>query len=263
VIANPIPDLIYRLIQERRSLRPGRPALIGVAGAQGSGKTHVCMLLEAANRPRFAHFSLDDVYLTKAEREAKAREAHPLFATRGPPGTHDLDLAIRTIDDLTKAAPSSETSLPRFDKARDDRAPESEWPIYRGQPEAVLFDGWCVGALPDALGASPINQLEAEEDADGRWRALVRSALASEYQRFFDRFDAIVYLQAPNWEIVRQWRGQQEEQTLRRKMTAKEEAKLNRFLMAYERITKNMMAGAHRATQVVKLDEARRAINAR
>ena len=266
--------LISDLITDIRVRRPDRPALIGVAGAQGSGKTYVCQLLETANRPRFAHFSLDDVYLTKAQREAKARDVHPLFATRGPPGTHDLALANDILDRLMTPPPlegdgvrgwgaasaASDVRLPCFDKRADDRAPENTWPVFNGKPEAILFDGWCVGALPDDLGAAPINALEANEDADGRWRNAVRDTLATDYQAFFDRFDANVYLQAPNWEIVRQWRGQQEEQTLGRKLTADEDAKLDRFLMFYERITKSMMAGRHRAAHVVKLDEGRRMI---
>ena len=80
--------------------------------------------------------------------------------------------------------------------------------------------------------------------------------LRKKYAPFFAAFDAIVYLQAPNWEIVRRWRGQQEEQTLGRQLTAEEEAKLDRFLMFYERITKSMMSGGHCATHVVRLDEA-------
>jgi D-glycerate 3-kinase len=298
VIENPIPELIYRVIQEQRARHPGRPALIGVAGAQGSGKTHWCRLIEAANRPRFAHFSLDDVYLTKAERERLARDVHPLFATRGAPGTHDLDLALRTIDSLYASSTSSfrasvarpgtqrqtqsavtpwvpgssrsamprndegnvaETKLPRFDKARDDRAPEETWPIFQGRPEAILFDGWCLGALPDQLGEAPLNALEAEEDRDGRWRRAIRAELEGRYAGFFDRFDAIIYLRAPNWEIVRAWRGEQEEKLLGRKLNAEENAKLDRFVMHYERITRSMMEGYIKTDWTAQLDEDRRA----
>lgn len=256
--ANPIAVLIYEIIQDIRARsNDRRPALIGVAGAQGCGKSYLCQLLEAANRGRFAHFSLDDVYLRKLERDAKARQMHPLLATRGAPGTHDLELARRVIEALNSAQDRAETRLPRFDKRADDRAPDGDWPVFRGKPEAILFDGWCVGALPDELGPAPVNRLEADQDGDGRWRTLVGGELATTYQAFFDRFDAIVYLQAPDWEIVRSWRGQQEEQTLGRKLSALEEARLDGFLMFYERITKSMMAGRHRATHLVKLGKLR------
>jgi D-glycerate 3-kinase len=255
VTATDVATIIYDLVQQQRALHPDRPVLIGVSGAQGSGKTTVCKLLEMANRPRFAHFSLDDVYWSKAERVDLGRLIHPLFATRGPPGTHDLDLAIATVDALQRATAESETRLPRFDKLRDEPAPESEWPIYRGRPEAILIDGWCLGATPPDSG-KPLNAVEAI-DSDGRWRAAQAVFLAEEYARFFAMFDAMIYLKPPSWEIVRRWRGQQEEQLLARAMNAEERAKLDRFLMHYERLTRSMMAGGVKADVIVQLDEER------
>ncbi len=251
----PIPALIYETIQSIRARAPHRPALIGISGAQGSGKTHWCKLLEATNRPRIAHFSLDDIYLTRAEREALAREVHPLFLTRGPPGTHDLDLADRTIAALEAAGPQTQTPLPRFDKARDDRAPESEWPRFAGKPEAILIDGWCVGALAPPEGP-PLNAVE-REDADGVWRAAISEALTVDYAPFFEAFDAILYLKAPSWEIVRAWRGEQEQKLLARPLTAEENAALDRFVMHYERLTRSMLDGKLTADWIVHLDETR------
>jgi D-glycerate 3-kinase len=257
---NRIATLLFDTIQRERARRPDRPPLIGVAGAQGSGKTTLCALLEATNRPRFAHVSLDDVYCTKAERADLATRVHPLFATRGPPGTHALGLARDTLKTLREATQDTETPLPRFDKAADDRAPLSRWPIFNGRPEAILFDGWCLGALPDNLSPAPINKLEAEEDADGSWRDEVREHLAKRYQPFFADFDAHIYLQAPSWEIVRQWRGEQERQTLGRPLTPEEGARLDRFVMHYERLTRSMLAGRHTARVIVHLDEAREVV---
>jgi D-glycerate 3-kinase len=247
--------IIYDVIQAQRALHPDRPALIGVAGAQGSGKTTVCALLAQANQPRFAHFSLDDVYWSKAEREDVAKLLHPLFATRGPPGTHDLDLAIGTIVALRHASADSDVKLPRFDKLRDEPAPKADWPTYHGRPEAILIDGWCIGALAPARGR-PLNAVEAI-DSDGKWRDAQDVYLREDYAAFFALFDAIVYLQPPSWEIVRGWRGQQEEHMLRRAMTAEESARLDRFLMHYERITRSMMQGHHVADVVVHLKENR------
>jgi D-glycerate 3-kinase len=256
VSATDIATIIYDVIQQQRALHPERPVLIGVAGAQGSGKTTVCILLEMANRPRFAHFSLDDVYWSKAERADLGQLIHPLFATRGPPGTHDLDLAIGPIAALRQATAESETRLPSFDKLGDEPAPKSDWPIYHGRPEAILFDGWCLGATPPEK-SKPLNAVEAI-DSDGKWRAAQAVFLAEEYASFFSMFDAIIYLKPPTWEIVRRWRGQQEEHLLGRKLTAAESAKLDRFLMHYERITRSMMAGGVKADVLVQLDEERR-----
>lgn len=250
-----IQALLARVIAETRARHPDRPALIGLAGAQGSGKTTACKLLKAANRPRFAHFSLDDVYFTKAERAQLARDVHPLFTTRGPPGTHDIDRAVGAIIALKTAAPDNATSLPRFDKLRDERAPKGEWPRFAGRPETILIDGWCLGAMAPPTGP-PINAVE-RIDSDGVWRAAQAKALDDSYAMFFHAFDAIIYLQAPTWEIVRTWRGQQEEETLGRALTSEENAALDRFVMHYERVTRSMLTGHHRAQWIVHLDEAR------
>src|SRR5690606_6064425 len=94
--------------------RPGHMPLIGISGAQGSGKTTLARA--AAGALGCAHLSLDDVYLTRAERERMAHEVHPLFITRGPPGTHDLDLLAATFAALGAAGPDNTTALPAFDK---------------------------------------------------------------------------------------------------------------------------------------------------
>lgn len=253
-----VAEIIYDTIQKQRALHPERSVLVGVAGAQGSGKTTACRLLEMSNRPRFAHFSLDDVYWSKAEREDVARLLHPLFVTRGPPGTHDIDLAAAKIVTLQSATSESETALPSFDKKRDEPAPDDDWPIYRGRPEAILIDGWCLGALAPEIG-KPLNPVEVI-DSDARWRGGQATFLRDDYARFFARFDAIVYLKPPDWEVVRRWRGQQEEQLLGRALTKDENAKLDRFVMHYEWITRSMMVGGHVADVVVELDEERRVV---
>ena len=249
-----IPSLIGNIINDARARHPERPALVGVSGAQGSGNSTICDLMEATNRPRFAHFSMDDIYLTQAERQARAQlQERAIFAVRGPPGTHDLTLAGGLIARLSKALP---TPLPRFDKAADDRAPEESWPVFNGPAEAILIDGWCLGALAHEDGG-PINAVEMDEDGDGYWRESLHTALSGRYAAFFHAFDAIVYLKAPNWEIVRRWRGEQEEQTLGRPLTQQEHATLDRFVMHYERVTRSMLGGGHMAGWIVHLDEAR------
>ena len=92
----------------------------GVAGLQGSGKStlaaQVAALAESRGR-RVAVLSIDDFYLDHGARAALARDVHPLLATRGPPGTHDLALACDTIDAL-RAGPT-----PRLAALRQDRRP--------------------------------------------------------------------------------------------------------------------------------------------
>lgn len=252
-----IGDLLERLIEEVRR-RKRRPALIGIGGSQGSGKSYQCRALAAREGASIAHFSLDDVYLTRIEREHLARARHPLFRTRGAPGTHDLRLADRTLDRLLQARTDQKTPIPRFDKLRDDRAPLAEWTSFEGRPRAILVEGWCMGArVPRRMPRGPINSLEAQCDPNGHWRKLTFANLRGRYRRFFRRFDEHVYLRAPSWEVVRRWRGQQQEELLGRPMTKEEESALDVFLAHYERLTRAMLDGDHMARWIVYLDEAR------
>jgi D-glycerate 3-kinase len=195
------------------------------------------------------------VYLDTAQRAELASRTHPLFVTRGPPGTHDIALARETIAALMAATSESETPIPRFDKIADMMKPRGEWPVFKGRPEAILIDAWCLGALP-VPPSPPLNAVE-EEDANGQWREIQNDFLRTSYAEWFAEFDAIVYLQAPNWDIVRRWRGQQEVTLRGRPLTADEEAWIDRFIQHYERITRSMIAGRVVADVMVMLDEAR------
>lgn len=252
-------DLLARLIAETQARHPYRPPLIGVAGAQGSGKSTRCAAFAARSGGGIAHFSLDDVYLTRAMRQHLIKTKHPLLGTRGPPGTHDLGLAEDVINALTAAGAGAKTLLPSFDKMADDRAPMSAWPVFEGAPEAILVDGWCLGARPFEAHdyASPINQLEELDDMNGRWRRHTLGKLDTSYRDFFAAFDEIIFLQAPSFEIVRAWRGQQQEAMLGRAMQPAERSALDRFIAHYERITRAMIEGRHGASWVVRLDQNR------
>jgi D-glycerate 3-kinase len=85
-------------IAERYAENPGgKPLIVGINGAQGSGKSTLCKFLEVLlveHNQVGITLSLDDLYLTRAERLAAAADDHPLFATRGVPGTHDVELGM-------------------------------------------------------------------------------------------------------------------------------------------------------------------------
>ena len=241
---------------ERARVRAGRAIVVGLTGAQGSGKSTVCTLLQAVLHEGFgaraALLSVDDLYLTHAERRRLGREAHPLFATRGPPGTHDPALGVETIERLLAQGPGQRTALPSFDKAIDDRRPRRAWPVHEGSADYVLFEGWCVGAQPQSgAGLSrPVNALERDEDAQGRWREAVNAALAGPYRALFDRIDVQIMLRIDAMERVHEWRRLQEEKL--RQRVAREgtggapvrvmsDAELDRFIAHYERITRHLL----------------------
>ena len=221
----------------------GRPLIVGVNGAQGSGKTTLCRFLEALmleHNQRAVTLSLDDLYLTRAERQAMARDEHHLFATRGVPGTHDVALGAAILDKLLAG---QSATAPRFGKAANDRATDTR---VLEPVEVILFEGWCVGAVPQPAGAlrDPINRLEAEEDPDGRWRREVNRRLATDYAELFGRIDLLVMLEVENFEAVRANRLLQEQKLARANpggTAVMDEAALDRFVMHYERLTRWML----------------------
>jgi D-glycerate 3-kinase len=243
--------------------RDSRPLVLGICGSQGSGKSTVAQALAddlVGRGLACAVLSLDDLYLTRAERERLACDVHPLLVTRGPPGTHDVALGMEVLDTLRAGTC---VRLPRFAKAKDDRCDPSAWPEVSGQCDVVIFEGWCVGARPQAPEAlaQPLNDLEHCEDADGRWRRFVNEALAGPYQPLFARIDRLVLLQAPGFEVVLDWRQEQEEDLRARSPDAPglmSREQIARFIAHYERITRHILVEMPgRADLVVRLDARR------
>ncbi|WP_448098483.1 kinase [Luteibacter yeojuensis] len=241
-----------------------RPFVLGISGLQGSGKsTLAAALIEAARGHGWGAvaISLDDAYLTRAEREALAAEVHPLLRTRGVPGTHDLTLLGSTLSALEKASPERPVLVPRFDKGRDDRYEQARWPAIAEPPRLVVLEGWCLGVEPAGVDelAEPVNMLEREEDADGRWRRWVNARLSG-YLTLWERLDALVVLQAPSWEVVARWRDQAERPLRERgEPRAMNAVELSRFLQHYERISRRALRSLEgKADVVFSLDEHRR-----
>jgi len=247
-----------------------RMAVLGICGAQGSGKSTLAraVMQHCADRGvAAATLSLDDLYLTHAERQRFAHDVHPLFATRGVPGTHDIDLGLEVIAALDRGEPAP---LPRFAKATDDRLPPQQWDKAPRDCRLLVFEGWCVGARPQAEAdlRDPVNRLEAEEDRDGRWRRFANDALAGPYQRLFARIDVLTLLAAPGFDVVMDWRLQQEEE-LRAAAGADasgvmDAAQIARFIQHYERLTRHILAEMpDRADLLVRLGEDRSVLSIR
>lgn len=214
--------------------------VMGLCGAQGSGKSTIAAatvrLLQAQGLSAIT-LSLDDFYLSREARGWLSRKVHPLLSVRGPPGTHDVALACVVLDHLSRPEP---TPLPAFDKALDERRPQAEWRQVMGPVDVVIFEGWCVGARPQpaAALARAINELEQVEDRDGRWRRYVDRALSEAYQALFARLDRLVLLAAPGFEVVRDWRTEQEHKLRDRTGGGMDDAAVARFVEHYERLTR-------------------------
>lgn len=225
-----------------------RPIVVGINGAQGSGKSTLaaCLtyLLEQQHQLRAISLSLDDFYFTQAERQGLARDIHPLLATRGVPGTHDIDLASKTLSELLhKHTP---VFIPRFNKAIDDRYPPEFAECINEPVDVIVFEGWCLGTSAEAAASllSPINDLESEEDQDGTWRRYVNEQLAQFYPGLFDLVDIWIMLKAPSFECVYNWRLEQENklrQNAQNQTHVMDPQQLERFIKFYQRITEHTL----------------------
>jgi D-glycerate 3-kinase len=231
-----------------------RTLVAGICGAQGSGKSTMAAglqaVLEHCAELHTAVLSIDDFYLSKTARQALAHDVHPLFATRGVPGTHDVARAAQTISALAALGPGETVALPSFSKADDDVVPERLWPLFTGKPDIILLEGWCAGARPepdDAL-ATPVNMLERAEDREGIWRHAVNDALAGPYHRLFGRLDMLLLIAAPGFDHILSWRREQERKLAERIRSGEidgaaimDDRALSRFVMHYERLTRHIL----------------------
>jgi D-glycerate 3-kinase len=267
-VATVLRPLAARLSHQARQT----PLLMGLCGAQGSGKSTaaaaLAQLLREADIPTVV-LSIDNFYLTHAQRTHLARTVHPLLQTRGVPGTHDVPLLRST---LTALQAGEQPLLPRFDKAHDDRVPENQWHRPTEPTRVVLLEGWCVGARPEPPQslATPVNALERDEDTDGRWRGYVNEALTSSYRPLFDRLHPLVLLAAPSFDVVYHWRLEQEHK-LRDRLHREgggdarvmDDAQVARFIAHYERVTRHILVEMpNRADVVIALDAQRRPLPA-
>ena len=228
----------------------GRPIMVAVNGSQGSGKTTLCDYLKASLAETYGlctvALSLDDFYLTRQQRLEFAESVHPLLATRGVPGTHDMPLMLATLHSLLQCDNGVVLSIPRFDKSCDDRYPEQDWDVVTGPIQVVLLEGWCLGAQPQAeeeLG-EPVNDLERKEDSNLAWRQFVNMRL-QDYSSLYRLADQWVMLKAPSFDCVYRWRLEQEQRLMQslemeaeRIMSASE---ISRFIQFFQRITQECL----------------------
>jgi D-glycerate 3-kinase len=245
--------------------KAGEPLILGLCGTQASGKTTACAQLSdhfSAQGLRVGMMSLDDLYLGRAARAELALRIHPLYQTRGPAGTHDVALGL---DVLGKVRRGKAVSLPRFAKALDEPFPQSEWPRLAAGCDLFLFEGWCVGAKPQSEAAliEPVNALERDEDPDGIWRRAINAHLGGPTAALFEQIDRLVYLRPPSFEIVFQWRCEQEHELIAKAgpagaPAAMSDTQIARFIAHYERTTRHIAAEMPaRADLTIQLGNAR------
>lgn len=214
--------------------------VIGINGGQGTGKSTLAMILkiiiESAGKSVVV-MSIDDFYLSLSRRKYLSKNIHPLLITRGVPGTHDVDLGLKLIQDLRDGKVSK---IPVFDKQEDDIMLPENWQYVDFKADYVIFEGWCVGAKPisnESLFGNE-NELEQNYDPCGRWRNYYNDKLSNEYQKWFAHIDFLIMLKAPGIEEIIEWRSKQQ---LFLDQGVPTDFVVSDFVRYFERLTINML----------------------
>ena len=247
-------------------LNSKKTKIIGLSGGQGSGKSTIAKILKIILETKYnlntIIFSIDDFYKTLKQRKIMGKKIHKLFLTRGVPGTHDMKILLSIIKKIKKKS-FKPILIPKFDKTVDDRLPVYKWAKINKKPDIVIFEGWCVGskARNNVTLLNPLNPLERNEDSKLTWRKKINNELKTSYKKIFKFIDKLIFLKVPSFHYVLKWRLLQEKKLrlkFRNKKKIMNEKQIKKFVMHYERITKNMLTDLLKSNIVVEIDKKHR-----
>ena len=128
--------------------------------------------------------------------------------------------------------------------------------------DLVVFEGWFLKVPPEADDAlhAPLNALERDEDPHADWRRWANAALARDYPSLWSRLPRQLYLQPPGFEVVPDWRWQQELtlQAAHPGRRTMDHAQVMRFVQFFERVSRQALATLPAVADVVVRLDARR-----
>ncbi|MGF1513526.1 MAG: glycerate kinase [Elainellaceae cyanobacterium] len=257
-------DVMWRLWiplaqwMDGRQQRLGRPLIQGILGGQGTGKTTLALILSrilAQLGHRVCCLSIDDFYKSYAERQQLQR-ADPRLIWRGPPGTHDVNLAVSVLQQLRAGQP---VAVPRFDKsAQGGQGDRAAFESVAGAT-VVLLEGWLVGIRPidpDKLdpgkldpGKLDLGQL-ALTQPDLEWPKPLPWPLASAadcafardcnerlraYLPLWEQLDRLLVLHPVSYRLSQRWRRQAEQAMMATGRSGLSDAEIDRFVLYFWR----------------------------
>ncbi|MFB2975507.1 glycerate kinase [Microseira sp. BLCC-F43] len=231
--------LAMQLASHRQQLE--RPLIQGILGGQGTGKTTLAAILTLILGHlgyRTLSLSLDDLYKTYPERLALQQE-DPRLIWRGPPGTHDIDLGIKVLDQLRRGQENpnlqseiynlKSIAVPRFDKSAWGGAGDRAQPEIVENIDIVLFEGWFVGVRPIDPSAFD-NAPPPIVTADDRRFARDANAKLQDYLPLWQRLDSLILLLPTDYRLSQQWRRQAEQQMISTGKSGMSDETVDRFV---------------------------------
>ena len=231
-----------------------------IGGSQGIGKSSFILIimktLEKFYNKKVLGLSLDNYYLKKSERKILSKEIHPLLVTRGVPGTHNIKKLINHVQNFDND--NLPFSIPVFDKFKDDRIRKQI--TINKKYDLLILEGWCCGAkyLEKNYLKKNINILERKFDKDFKWRNFYNKKQKNEYQSLFNLFDIKIFMKAPSFKYVLNWRLKQETNN-KSKLDNVKKMNINEikiFIQHYEKITKWMLKNSNNfADLIIKIDK--------
>lgn len=217
------------LATARRNLN--RTFVQGILGGQGTGKTTLCIILQSIlNYFDFsaATLSIDDLYLTYSERQ-KLQQQDPRLLWRGPPGTHDIPLGLKVIEQCLQENNPTQILLPRFDKSAFNGAGDRTTPKAIAQPDILLFEGWFIGVqplAPDAFNHCPA-PIVTEKD---RQFARDNNQRLQAYLPLWSKLDSLIILSPEDYRLSKQWRKDAEHQMIALGKSGMSDDEIDRFV---------------------------------
>jgi D-glycerate 3-kinase len=175
-----------------------------------------------------ACISIDDLYLTYAERQ-KLQQEDPRLIWRGPPGTHDVTLGLKVIEQCLQADNNTQILLPCFDKSAYNGSGDRTNPEATSKPDILLFEGWFVGVRPiteDCFTNLPahLNTLEAQKFAFDNNQRL------QAYLPLWNKLDRLIVLLPEDYRLSKQWRKEAEQKMIAAGKTGMSDEEIDRFV---------------------------------
>ncbi|MBE9232270.1 glycerate kinase [Cuspidothrix issatschenkoi LEGE 03284] len=208
----------------------GKPLIQGILGAQGTGKTTMSRILSLILKHLgygTLSLSLDDLYKTYSDRLALMQQDSRLV-WRGPPGTHDIHLALSVLDQIHQG--KSPVIVPRFDKSAyggaGDRTTDE---VITNPIDILLFEGWFVGVKPIAPEAFLNAPPPILTDADRQFAADMNTQL-KKYLPLWAELDSLIVLHPQDYRYSLTWRKQAERQMIAAGNSGMTDAKIESFV---------------------------------